>query len=51
MSKVVRCTCGAEIRSDDDASLISQVQAHAKEAHDLDLSDEQVLAMAEIDQS
>jgi hypothetical protein len=31
--------------------LISQVQSHAKEAHDLDLSDEQVLAMAEIDQA
>lgn len=51
MSKVVRCTCGAEIRSDDDADLVNQVQSHAKEAHDLDLSDEQVLAMAEIDQT
>ena len=50
MGKVVRCTCGIEIRGGSDDELISRVQAHAKEAHDLDLSDEQVLAMAEVDQ-
>jgi hypothetical protein len=29
--------------------LIANVQRHAKEAHDLTLSEEQILAMAEID--
>ena len=29
--------------------LVARVQSHAKEAHDLTLSEEQVLAMAEID--
>ena len=50
MRKVVRCTCGVEIRGKDDRELIERVQAHAKEAHDLTLSEEQVLAMAEIEQ-
>jgi len=47
--KVVRCNCGVEIRADDEGTLIADVQQHAKEAHDLNLSEEQVLAMAEID--
>jgi predicted small metal-binding protein len=51
MGKVVRCTCGIEIRSESEPDLVARVQAHAKEAHDLDLSEEQVLAMAEIDQA
>lgn len=50
MGKVVRCSCGVEIRGADDADLIARVQEHAKQAHDLDLSAEQVLAMAEIEQ-
>ena len=50
MSKVVRCTCGVEIRDADETRLVTRVQQHAREAHDLDLSDEQVRAMMEIDQ-
>ena len=50
MTKVVRCTCGIELRDDDEARLIARVQRHAKEAHDLTLDDEQVRAMMEIDQ-
>lgn len=50
MSKVVRCACGMEIRDNDDAALILRVQQHAREAHDLDLSDDQVRSMMEIDQ-
>ncbi len=49
MRKVVRCTCGIEIRAEDERALVADVQKHAKEAHDLTLSEEQVLAMAEID--
>ncbi len=50
MAKVVRCTCGVEMRDADEGELIERVQEHAREAHDLDLSDEQVRAMMEIDQ-
>jgi predicted small metal-binding protein len=50
MSKVVRCTCGVEIRDADETRLVARVQEHAQEAHHLQLSDEQVRAMMEIDQ-
>jgi predicted small metal-binding protein len=50
MQRIVRCNCGAEIRSDNERDLIEQVQQHAKSAHDLDLTAEQVLAMMEIEQ-
>ena len=47
--KVVRCSCGVEMRSRDEDELIRQVQAHAREVHDVLLSEEQVRAMMEID--
>ena len=50
MERIVRCTCGIELRDVDVARLIEQVQQHAKEAHDLTLSEEQVRAMMEIAQ-
>lgn len=50
VAKVVRCNCGMEIRDTDEKSLISSVQKHAVEAHDLNLSAEQVRSMMEIDQ-
>jgi predicted small metal-binding protein len=49
MSKVVRCSCGAEVRSTDEADLIEKVQQHASEAHDLSLSDDQVRDMIEVE--
>ncbi len=50
VAKVVRCNCGIEIRNTDEKALIDAVQTHAHEAHDLDLSAEQVRSMMEIDQ-
>ena len=50
MKKIVRCTCGVEIRNSDEQQLIHDVQTHAREAHGLALSDEQVRAMMVIDQ-
>ncbi len=50
MTKVVRCACGLDLRDADEENLIARVQQHAKEAHDLDLNDEQVRAMMEIEQ-
>jgi predicted small metal-binding protein len=45
--KRVTCDCGATIRESSDQALIDAVQKHAKEVHDMDLSSEQVLSMAE----
>jgi predicted small metal-binding protein len=50
VSKVVRCSCGVEMRAQDEGELIRQVQEHAREVHDVALSEEQVRAMMEIDQ-
>ncbi len=50
MKKVVRkaihCPCGFVVRADDEDVLVSRAQQHAREVHHLDLSREQVLAMA-----
>jgi predicted small metal-binding protein len=50
MERIVRCSCGLELRDADEASLIAKVREHAKQAHDMTLSDEQVRAMMELDQ-
>jgi predicted small metal-binding protein len=50
MRKVVRCACGMEIRSEDEAELIRLVQAHARDAHEMKLTDDQVRDMMEIEQ-
>jgi predicted small metal-binding protein len=50
MTKVVRCACGLNLRDADESRLIGRVQEHAKEAHDLNLNEEQVRAMMEIEQ-
>jgi predicted small metal-binding protein len=45
--KQVTCDCGKIIREPSDEQLVAAVQKHAKEVHDMDLSREQVLSMAE----
>lgn len=50
MSKVVRCACGVELRDQNETELIRRVREHASQAHDLDLSEEQIRDMMEIDQ-
>ena len=52
-SKVVRCSCGLEFKApgmagEAERHLIQAVKRHAKDAHDLDFGDEQVLAMIEV---
>ena len=56
MKKVVRCSCGLEFRApsaeattDAEKHLIQAVKRHAKDAHDLDFGEEQVVAMMEIE--
>lgn len=45
--KQVNCDCGKIIREDADDQLVAAVQKHAREAHNMELSREQVLNMAE----
>ena len=45
--KQVRCDCGATVRESSDEALIAAVQEHAKGVHDMDLTGDQILAMAE----
>lgn len=46
MDKLIECPCGAVFRSDDDEELVTKVQTHAAENHQMDLSREQALEMA-----
>ena len=45
--KKVSCDCGKVIRADSDDTLVKTVQQHAREVHKMDMTREQVLAMAE----
>lgn len=45
--KQVSCDCGTIIREDSDDKLVVAVQQHAREVHDMSLTREQVLSMAE----
>jgi predicted small metal-binding protein len=43
--KVVRCECGLEIRGTED-EIVPLVQQHGRELHNMEVTREQVLAMA-----
>jgi predicted small metal-binding protein len=47
MGSVVHCACGYTVRGESEDELVTNVQAHATEVHQLELSREQILAMAE----
>jgi len=49
--KLVKCDCGFVVRSDNDDKLVADLQKHAKEHHKMNLTREQVLAMAQPDPS
>jgi predicted small metal-binding protein len=46
MRRRVRCECGWTVQGED-AELIAAVREHGRMAHGMDVTDEQVLAMAE----
>lgn len=46
-AKKVTCDCGKTMREPDEEKLITTVQKHAKDVHNMELTKEQVLAMAE----
>jgi len=47
--KTVRCDCGFVVRCDNDDKLVAELQEHARKDHSMNLSREQVLAMAQPD--
>jgi predicted small metal-binding protein len=44
--KVITCPCGVVLRADADDELVQRAQQHASEAHGMQLSRDQALAMA-----
>lgn len=46
MDKVIRCDCGFEAFGASDDELVTSAQAHASQAHDVDLAAEVILALA-----
>lgn len=44
--KQVDCDCGKTIREKDDDRLVAAVQRHAQEVHEMELTRDQILAMA-----
>jgi predicted small metal-binding protein len=47
MAKIMQCDCGHVIRGATDDELVANVQKHAREVHDMEITGEQVLAMAQ----
>ncbi len=45
MEKLIECPCGAVLRDTDESGLISRAQQHARETHDMELTDEQAADM------
>ncbi len=46
VNKVIVCPCGFVLRADNEPELVTQAQKHATDAHDMELTEEQALAMA-----
>ena len=46
MAKIMQCDCGHVVRGETDDELVANVQNHAREVHDMEITREQVLAMA-----
>ena len=47
MAKIMQCDCGYVVRGETDDDLVANVQKHAREVHDMEVTREQVLAMAQ----
>jgi len=46
MTKIMNCDCGRVVRGDSDDELVAAAQQHAREAHGMELTREQVLTLA-----
>jgi predicted small metal-binding protein len=47
VAKIMQCYCGYVVRGETDNELVANVRKHAREVHDMDITKEQVLAMAQ----
>ena len=47
MAKIINCDCGVVVRGEDDDELVANAQKHAREAHNMTITREQALAIAE----
>ena len=47
MAKIMLCDCGHVVRGETDDELVANVKEHAREVHDMEVTREQVLAMAQ----
>ena len=47
MAKIMQCDCGHVVRGETDNELVANVQKHAREVHDMEITREQVLAMSQ----
>jgi predicted small metal-binding protein len=47
VAKIMQCDCGHVVRGETDDELVARVQKHAREVHDMEITREQVLAMAQ----
>jgi predicted small metal-binding protein len=46
MTKIIHCDCGRVVRGDSDDELVAAAQEHARQAHGMVLTREQVLSLA-----
>jgi predicted small metal-binding protein len=49
MAKLFTCECGVVLRGADDDDLVAKAQRHARDVHQMEVTREQVLAMARIE--
>jgi predicted small metal-binding protein len=47
MAKVINCECGFVVRGETDDELVGNAQQHAREAHNMEITREQALAIAQ----
>jgi predicted small metal-binding protein len=46
MAKVINCECGFVVRGATDDELVANAQAHARDAHGMEITREQALSLA-----
>lgn len=47
MAWIINCECGVVVRGETDEELVSEAQKHAREAHAMEITPEQAMAVAE----
>jgi predicted small metal-binding protein len=47
MALTVTCDCGATVRGENEDDFVAKVQQHGREAHNMEVTREQALAMAQ----